>query len=372
MNFRFYLYTSIGLSAFFIVMALLATPYFLRSSSVAFLESEIESSIREARQVAMLSSSALENNIPKEIVIASMQTAIQGTERQNAFLSVFDWSGEFICYPDITQVGNKTPAESMVSNLEEIMSSNDLYESIRRKERDTGNTSEVVYMVPIANSDWIVACHINIPRAIDKMNHLRNQFFYVFVIAGLFMLLFILGAIRFVGRYYEQQFVKRTAKLEDGVINLSKLNDSLENYQKNLLEFSENGDLLAHNPQTDVLPNVEIEPGKERILTYLRNELLPISVTDIAYVYVEHTITYVVRKDGKKSTSNESLDQLYSHLCEKTFFRANRQFIVAISAIDRIIKYSNNKLKIEVSPPSEIDIIIGKNKAAAFKQWLDM
>jgi len=32
----------------------------------------------------------------------------------------------------------------------------------------------------------------------------------------------------------------------------------------------------------------------------------------------------------------------------------------------------NNKLKIQVKPKSEVDIIIGKNKASAFKQWLDL
>jgi hypothetical protein len=45
---------------------------------------------------------------------------------------------------------------------------------------------------------------------------------------------------------------------------------------------------------------------------------------------------------------------------------------VAISAIYKIIKFGNSKLKIQVTPASEIDIIIGKNKAAAFKQWLDL
>jgi len=68
----------------------------------------------------------------------------------------------------------------------------------------------------------------------------------------------------------------------------------------------------------------------------------------------------------------DSLDQIYSNLNTTSFFRVNRQIIVAISAIEKIIKFGNSQLKIQVSPASEIDIIIGKNKAASFKQWLDM
>jgi len=59
-------------------------------------------------------------------------------------------------------------------------------------------------------------------------------------------------------------------------------------------------------------------------------------------------------------------------LDEKSFFRVNRQIIVAISAIKKITKYGRSKLKVEVEPIAEIDIFIGKNKAAAFKKWLDL
>ena len=104
----------------------------------------------------------------------------------------------------------------------------------------------------------------------------------------------------------------------------------------------------------------------------MRNEILSIATEDITYIYVENTITYVVRKDGRRSTTGESLDLIYSYLDERFFFRVNRQIIVAISAIETITKFGNSKLKIQVNPTSDVDIIIGKNKAASFKQWLDL
>ena len=115
-----------------------------------------------------------------------------------------------------------------------------------------------------------------------------------------------------------------------------------------------------------------MEKGKKRILTYLRNELLPVSTDDIAYIYTENTITYVVQTNGKRSTANNSLDELFSSLDSSIFYRANRQFIIAISSIEKIIRYGNSQLKILVIPKSEVDIIIGKNKASEFKQWLNL
>ena len=85
-----------------------------------------------------------------------------------------------------------------------------------------------------------------------------------------------------------------------------------------------------------------------------------------------NSISYVVRKDGKRFTTNDSLDQIFSFLDPKLFFRANRQTIVAIHSIDKIIKYGNSALKTVTKPVSEIDIIIGKNKVALFKKWLDL
>ena len=63
---------------------------------------------------------------------------------------------------------------------------------------------------------------------------------------------------------------------------------------------------------------------------------------------------------------------MYTHLNSTLFFRANRQFIISIAAIDKIIKYGNSQLKILLQSKTSDEIIISKNKAAEFKQWLNM
>ena len=139
---------------------------------------------------------------------------------------------------------------------------------------------------------------------------------------------------------------------------MSKLNFALANY-KDKIDKKEN------------LVEVDQKPlsNKNRILTHFRNELISISVDEIAYIFMENGITYLKTHEGNVSNTNSSLDELCKTLGDIHFFRANRQFILSVSAISKILKYGNKQLKIEVKPISDLEIIISKHKATDFKNW---
>lgn len=370
-NYRLYLYTAIGFSVLFLLLCWLATPQLIAHNISTLLDSEIAAGKQQARQLSELSGQALSEQMTKEAVIKGMQMTIEGSETENLFLSVFDWSGKIISYPERARLGTKEETQSAtISNIESSITGDELYTHfLKDKDKKEQHTSEIIYMMPIPHSDWIVATHINMLPITQKISALRSRMHITFLVIGLFTLLFVLGALRFISSFYEEQLAQKTTKLEDGVLNLAKLNASLDNYQKNIAEIREaQAQGIFTAPETDIIK----EPNKQRILTYVRNELMPVAIEDVAYIYVDNTITYVVRRDGKRSTMSESLDQIFSSLDSKLFFRANRQNIVAIHAIHKITKFGNSALKIQTQPISEVDIVIGKNKAAAFKQWLDL
>ncbi len=374
----YYLYTAIALSVLYIIMALIAAPFYTRISIQSSLANDIEAAKQEAHIIATMSHKQPITEEEKANLIQSIKTSIEYTNTKVVFNSVFDWSGKFISHPDHDKINELAPQASELMAGDNKINEEELYEMIFKKTDSI--TSEIFHLLAVQNSDMIVASHINKERVIEQSKNLRNKVYVIFLIIGLVTLVFFLATIRIISSYYEKKLELKNTKLEDGVLNLSKLNASLENYQKNLSDFKrerEEEQRKEEEQATDVVSVTEEEKApktttKQRILTYVRNELLPVATEDISYIYVENTITYVVRKDGKRSTTSESLDLIYSYLDEKSFFRANRQIIVAISAIDTITKFGNSKLKIQVSPTSEIDIIIGKNKAASFKQWLDL
>lgn len=365
---KLYLLTLLSLSIIFLIISSVAIRYFVNVAADGVLETQLESSKREARQVALLIGSQLESGISKEVTIANTQKSIESTNLDAGFVSVFDWSGKLVCHPDVKQIDQAiSTKESFVSSVSDNVTSEEFYEFLQNREdaskgessSDSNATSEVVFVYPVKNSDLIVGAHANTHKISQQITKLRNNFQNILIIMGFLFILSSVIIVRLIGSRYEKKLEIKNEKLSDEIINISKLNSAVGTYQQKVIE--------APQEQNDLEST-----SKTRILTYLRHELLPVATQDIAYVYTENTITFVVCSDGKRSTSNLSLDELFANLDNTYFFRANRQFIIAISAIDKIVRYGNNQLKILINPDSELDIIISKNKAAEFKKWLNL
>ena len=371
-NYRIYLYTTLSFVVVYVlVIGLVVMPGTIKYKSTSFLQNTVDIATQKLQMVSIVSGDALQQNMNKESLINSMQKAIAGSDNESMYLTVFDWSGTIINHPDATKLRAKNLQKSnTMSNMQSVVTGEILYEHITSLDSYEKDASEVIAMKHIANSDLIVAANLNINNVQRQIATFSEQVKAMFLILGLILLLLFLITIRVLSLYYEQIIERKTAKFEDGVLNLSKLNDSLENYQKSIAELKKTPEPVVQEEKT--IKEEEKEIPKQRLLTYIRNELMPIAIEDIAYIYVENSISYVVRKDGRRYTANDSLDQIYATLDPKLFFRANRQTIVAIYAIDKIIKYGNSALKIEMQPVSEIDIVIGKNKVSVFKKWLDL
>jgi DNA-binding LytR/AlgR family response regulator len=377
-NYKTYVLTTVIFTIIYVFMAYLAVQIIAKQSIILLLENEIQSGKQRAKQISSISGAALEANVEKGIVVKGIQKSIEGIDEANMFLSVIDWSGKIVSYPDITKVGT-VDAETnvVVSNVKKDISAEDLYTYVSSYNmvEDALEASEIVRLDAIPNSDLIVVTHINLRNVITKFNRFKNKYSFIFIILGLIILVIVFAIIRYMSNYYYEELERKSTRLEDSMLNLSKLNASLENYQKNIaIEKEKQAKEEEKEIEKAIASGDDVikDLPKKRLLTYIRNELMPVGIEDISYIYLENTITYIVRKDGKRFTANDSLDQIYSSLDEKLFFRANRQIIVSIYAIDKIIKFGNSSLKIETKPSSEIDIIIGKNKASSFKQWLDL
>ena len=110
---------------------------------------------------------------------------------------------------------------------------------------------------------------------------------------------------------------------------------------------------------------------KSRFLIKIGNKIVAVPTEKIAYFYSQNKLTYIVTTEGKKLPTDQTLETLEEQLDPKTFFRANRQFIVSFESIAEIHPYFKGRLKIELSPASDLDIVISADKTPEFKSWLD-
>lgn len=372
-NSKLYIYTTIGLILFSVLVCIITIPYLLKINGSDYLTNTISLSKAQVEQLSLLNKVENESDYNRTLTIGQLQNVVKSTESDLLFLSIVDWSGKILCYPDITRVGQTVNTENaQPKTLENSEFGEQLYQRLKSQDFEE-NKTDVIYLKSIEGTDLIIAANININIFKTMLSSWQLQYYILSLILTLLVIVLMLGTIRITSNHYQAIIEEKNTRFEDGVLSISKLNDSLESYQNKLLENSKIEDTVTPSETAEITTENEVvDKEKRRILTYVRNELVPIPLTAIAYIYVENTITYIIRKDGKRSTSNDSLDQIYSNLDSTSFFRVNRQIIVAISAIDKILKFGNSQLKIQVTPPSEIDIVIGKNKASAFKQWLDM
>ena len=99
------------------------------------------------------------------------------------------------------------------------------------------------------------------------------------------------------------------------------------------------------------------------------DRLVPVDADQMACLYLEDKLTHIVMMDGSSLVIDSSLDSLMTQLNPKLFYRANRQYIIAHSAIREVALWPLYRLAIKLSVASIPPIIISKSKVSEFKKW---
>ncbi|TXH24631.1 MAG: LytTR family transcriptional regulator [Cyclobacteriaceae bacterium] len=88
-------------------------------------------------------------------------------------------------------------------------------------------------------------------------------------------------------------------------------------------------------------------------------------------IYSEDKNTHLVLQNGGLQMASQTLEELEEQLDPDQFFRANRQYIININSLESIHNHFHGKLKVVIRNQAHHEILISKEKAPLFKQWLD-
>lgn len=149
-----------------------------------------------------------------------------------------------------------------------------------------------------------------------------------------------------------------------------------------LLEPYVYGDLVtavnkAKNPPSSIFKDQKSEKGKvfkKRFMVKYGDKIQSKPIENVSYIYAEGKIAYIVtRLANRKYVIEHTLDELEkTYLNPDFFFRINRKFIVHIKSIEEVRSYVNSRLKLNLNPASEYDMIVSREKVSAFKSWLNL
>ncbi|MDB0603566.1 LytTR family DNA-binding domain-containing protein [Tenacibaculum maritimum] len=154
-------------------------------------------------------------------------------------------------------------------------------------------------------------------------------------------------------------------------IEKDELQVAFEKYQQNNLPLiQERNSNIDFKELTSLIKSKKPEYRK-RFLIQSNESFFHLAVEEIALFYSMQGVTFAITFEKREYPVNYSLENLKEQLHPDNFFKINRQFIVNIDAIKRVHSYFNGKLKLQIEPSHTEDIVVGKDKAAAFKRWMD-
>lgn len=110
---------------------------------------------------------------------------------------------------------------------------------------------------------------------------------------------------------------------------------------------------------------------KNRFLSRVGDQFKYTQADDIAFFIAEHNTVTLVGQNGSKSIVNTTLEELEKMVDPKEFFRANRSFIINIKAVQKVHKYFNSRLLLELAPKTEEQVLVSRLKVDDFLNWLD-
>lgn len=110
---------------------------------------------------------------------------------------------------------------------------------------------------------------------------------------------------------------------------------------------------------------------KETFIVQIRQQWIPIATNDIA-CFVKENLNYLYTFTGEKHILDyNTLEVIEELLDPNLFYRANRQFIINVKAIQSVRLHENQKLTLQLKSPLKMEVDISREKAPAFKKWFD-
>ncbi|MEG0796059.1 MAG: LytTR family DNA-binding domain-containing protein [Odoribacter sp.] len=112
---------------------------------------------------------------------------------------------------------------------------------------------------------------------------------------------------------------------------------------------------------------------RERFLVQIGAKIKSVPVTDIAYFMADGKYLMLYTFDGLGYIIDQTIGGIEGCLDPKLFFRMNRKFIISFASIKEMIRYSNSRIKVILSPlpPENIEAIVSTERIREFKEWLN-
>ena len=113
------------------------------------------------------------------------------------------------------------------------------------------------------------------------------------------------------------------------------------------------------------------ESYQDRFMVVSGQKIKSILTENIAYFLSEGRYVKLITKSNEKYLLDQSLESIENKVDPHLFYRINRQAIVSFHSINQMIIWSKSRVKLELNPSPDFDIIVSIDKSGEFKKWLN-
>lgn len=152
-------------------------------------------------------------------------------------------------------------------------------------------------------------------------------------------------------------------------ISVKKLKQALEKFKQNW-QPSQNIDGSVLNQLKTAL--TEGQNYKSRFRVKVGEYYKIFKTEEVECFFSQNKGTYLNTDSGRAYLLDEPLNEIAPQVNPKAFFRINRQVIVNINFIKDIVRYSNSRLKVNLTHFDDPkNLIVSRERVSDFKEWLD-
>lgn len=110
---------------------------------------------------------------------------------------------------------------------------------------------------------------------------------------------------------------------------------------------------------------------KTRFVVKVGEHLRMIGTADIGIFLSAGKSTFLRTITNRDYGIGYTLEQVESMVDPRHFFRISRKYLIHIKSIQDIIAYSNSRLKLKLTVPTDDEIIVSRERVNDFKKWLE-
>lgn len=119
-----------------------------------------------------------------------------------------------------------------------------------------------------------------------------------------------------------------------------------------------------------LLKEMNANTYKERLLIKKGQQLSYLKTGNTAYCFADGKLCYAVDFNKNKYLLECNLSQLEEQLQPNKFYRINRHLLINIEAVHKVHTWLGGRLKLELTPGTEADTIVSRERVNGFKEWL--